>query len=393
MINFGGSITTDTGGIDLHSPVNFAFDGSADTSLSGGDIHFYSTANGAKNVTLISGSGNIFFDGVVGGVIPLTSITITSANNVTAAAVSAGSITQSAGSGVTTFNGALQQPELQEFQSQQEVLFEELLLQQRGQDLLTFTLSPAGTLTSTAAGAISLDGAFTETGASLVNLSGSITTTNDNISFGSPITLAGTTTFNSGAGIGDITVTSVNGAQALNITAGTGNFTASRTTLEYYSPWALTVNSCTNLTSQAITAASISITETGGTVTLNGNLNTNAIAGIIFNINNSVRSGSVTATNGGPWTVVFSGSTTVTGLFPINVGSLSVTSTGVGAVNFGGFVTTDTGGVDIHAPLNFLANGGIDTSLAGGDIHFYGTVNGAKNVTMTAGAGNIFFMV
>ena len=54
---------------------------------------------------------------------------------------------------------------------------------------------------------------------------------------------------------------------------------------------ALTTTSCTNFTGTGITAASVNITETGGTVTSNGNLNTNTATGITLNANNIIRGG------------------------------------------------------------------------------------------------------
>ncbi|MBS0605302.1 MAG: S-layer family protein, partial [Verrucomicrobia bacterium] len=256
---------------------------------------------------------------------------------------------------------------------------------------LAFTLNPGGILTSTEAGAISLDGSFTESGAATANIAGSITTTNDNISFSSPIAMTGPVSFDTGAGIGDITVTTIDGAQPLTMTAGTGSITASGAIGGNIRIGALTVNSCTNFTGSGLTAASVDITETGGTVHSNGNINTNTAAGITLNANNIIRGGSITATNGGPLIVTFSGTSTAAGPFPINVGSVSLTGTGPSGVFFGGTVTTDTGGIDLHSPVTFLADGIADTSISGGDIHFFSTVNGAKNVTLIAGAGNILF--
>src|SRR3569832_970083 len=179
----------------------------------------------------------------------------------------------------------------------------------------------------------------------------------------------------------------------MTLTAGTGSITASSPIGGTTRIGNFLINSCTNFTSQAITSSSINITETSGTVTFNSNLNTNNSAGIILNANNLLFGGSVTATNGGPFTTTFSGTSIATGLYPVSVGSLSITSTGVGLINFGGSVTTDTGGVDVHSPLSLLADSTVDTSGPAGDIRFYSTVNGAHNSTVTAGAGNIFFDV
>jgi hypothetical protein len=100
------SVIDPPGNIQVNNPVTLtgtSFVG----STSNGNITFASTIDGAFGLTVQAGTGNITFGGVVGGSTPLTSLTINSANNVNAAAITAGAITQSAGSGTSTFSGLL----------------------------------------------------------------------------------------------------------------------------------------------------------------------------------------------------------------------------------------------------------------------------------------------
>ncbi len=77
------------------------------TSNDGG-ITFSNTLNGAQNLSLTAGAGNIDFDGIVGGTTDLLDVSIVSAADVTAdLAFEAESITQTTGSGTTTFTGAV----------------------------------------------------------------------------------------------------------------------------------------------------------------------------------------------------------------------------------------------------------------------------------------------
>ena len=86
------------------------------------------------------------------------------------------------------------------------------------------TVTNAGTLSIAAAADMSLTGAFTQDGAGSVTTSGDITTTADAISFLRAVTLSGAVALNSANG--NITFSStINGAQTLSLTAGTGAVT------------------------------------------------------------------------------------------------------------------------------------------------------------------------
>ncbi|MFM7866118.1 MAG: hypothetical protein ACKPHU_18040, partial [Planctomycetaceae bacterium] len=78
------------------------------TGSGAGTINFNSTLDGTHNLTLTAGTGNIEFDAPVGSIARLGILTVASAANVTAdSAVNVASILQQAGSGTTTFTGAV----------------------------------------------------------------------------------------------------------------------------------------------------------------------------------------------------------------------------------------------------------------------------------------------
>jgi hypothetical protein len=78
--------------------------------VTSGDIYFGGTLNGnvgGESLALTAGAGDITFVGGVGAVGRLGAITITSANDVTAGAITAVSLQQVAGTGTTTFNDVI----------------------------------------------------------------------------------------------------------------------------------------------------------------------------------------------------------------------------------------------------------------------------------------------
>ncbi|MBS0603790.1 MAG: filamentous hemagglutinin N-terminal domain-containing protein, partial [Verrucomicrobia bacterium] len=388
-----GSITA-ADVISFAKPITLSGTSSLSTAASGKDINLLSTVDGSSsgvgNLNLNAGTlGNITVSGNIGSTTRMGALVFTNANNITVPTITAASILQSAGMGTTTLGNL-------DTSTVGGISLSGTAFSING-NLITTALGPvafvnSGTLSLTAGAGTSISGAFSQSGGGAVSLAGTLLTSNTNISFANAVTLTGIASLSTGAGAGDITFSStINGAFDLNLTAGTGDILLSAAVGGTTRIGALTVFSCKNFTGTGMTAASLNITETGGTVQSNGNINTNTAAGVTVHATNIVRGGSVTATNGGPLTATFSGTSTALGSFPINAGSVSLTGTGPAGVFFGGSVTTDTGGIDIHSPVTFLADGVADTSISGGDIHFFSTVNGAKNVTLIAGAGDILF--
>jgi len=368
--------------------------------VAGTNITLLSTVDGSSTgvgaLTLNAGTlGDISISGNIGATTRMGVLTFTNANNITAQNITAASISQVAGQGTSSF------PNLNT-SAVAGISLSGTALTING-NLITTTLGPValvntGALSLTSGASTSITGAFSQSGGGTVSLSGTVLTVNTGLSFANAITLAGTTALSTSSGAGNITFSStVDGAFALTLTAGTGDVIATGDIGIGTRIGAFVVNSCTNFTVGTILvhkdlyAASIAITETGGTVRFNGNVNTNTAAGIILNAANIVRGGDYIASNGGPLNLTFSGTSIASAPGLVQVGFLSATCTGGAGVFFGGTVITETGGIEVFSPVTFLADSTANTSLAGGDIHFHSTLDGAKNGTLVAGAGNIFF--
>ncbi|MFN9238170.1 MAG: beta strand repeat-containing protein, partial [Planctomyces sp.] len=101
-------ITTTNDNITLVSATTLTGAVAISTGSGAGTIAFNNTLDGGHSLTLTSGTGNIDFDAPVGSIASLGILTVVSAMNVTAdSSVTAASILQQAGSGATTFTGAV----------------------------------------------------------------------------------------------------------------------------------------------------------------------------------------------------------------------------------------------------------------------------------------------
>src|SRR5262249_53966311 len=109
----GGDITTVGTPITFPSNVNIIRDNVNNVTLTtnGGNITFQGKIDGdspgIRKLTIAAGSGDVFFSNDIGDTANLDSLTILSVHDLTTAAVAAGSITQSSGTGTTTFGGQI----------------------------------------------------------------------------------------------------------------------------------------------------------------------------------------------------------------------------------------------------------------------------------------------
>ncbi|HBB36140.1 MAG TPA: hypothetical protein DDZ80_15375 [Cyanobacteria bacterium UBA8803] len=85
--------------ITVNQPTILTGNVSLSTGADGGDITFNSTVDGNASLTLTAGTGNIIFSGAVGKNIPLGNLLINSAYNLIGGAITAASITHTAGTG------------------------------------------------------------------------------------------------------------------------------------------------------------------------------------------------------------------------------------------------------------------------------------------------------
>ena len=106
LVNTAGDITTTADNITFTTGVTLTGPVSMDSN--NGNINFLSTIDGAQNLTLESNAGDITMNAGVGLGTRLAALLVTAANNwTTNAGINAASIVQSAGTGLTDFNGAL----------------------------------------------------------------------------------------------------------------------------------------------------------------------------------------------------------------------------------------------------------------------------------------------
>ncbi|MDD4907515.1 MAG: hypothetical protein PHJ00_00475 [Candidatus Omnitrophica bacterium] len=397
------------------------------TGSTAGNITFNDTLNGtgigAQTLGLTAGTGNIVFTGAVGGATRLGTLTINSAKNVTANAITAAAIIQSAGTGTTTFNGALDTNTAADINlTGNAFIFNAPVTTTIGGIV---EVTNAGLLTIAESADMDLDGSFTQNGTGSVLLAGDIATSNDAISFLSPVTLTGNVALDTGAGVGNITFSStVDGTYNLDLTADTGSITFGNT-VGTTPLGALTIHSATNVTAAAITAASIVQSDGTGTTTLNGPVDVTAgldITNIAFTQNaaaaiNAHASAISITTDTIALNANITGTSTIT-LQPVTLnrsigigngaaGSFNLTSTEIAYLQPGFSQITvgradGTGSIDIHTitfadPItirspglagNITVNGIFSTAVANAAISFIAGTGDNGIFTQIAGALN-----
>ncbi|NBS97015.1 MAG: hypothetical protein EBT08_12865, partial [Betaproteobacteria bacterium] len=370
--SLGGNITSTADGIFFTTGVTLTSDVLMTTGLLiGDDIVFASTVTGtttgAEDLGLTAGRGDITFGLAVGGV-RLGAIVINSAENVTANAITAASLTQAAGTFTTTFNGA------QNYNTA------------TGLNVVADTIVLNSTVTTTAAaGDITSDGAVNLTGANGISTAGDVTTTGDLVNYNSATTLTGGILVNStigGATGGTITfVSTLDGTQTLELTAGTtGNvvFTGGVgvTTAQL---GAITINSANDVTAAAITAASLTQTTGQGTTTFNGAQNYNTATGLNVVTDTIALNQSVT--------------TLGNGIVTLNANNLGGVAAGTLTIAAAGDITSD-GAVNLSGANGISTAGDVTTT---GDLVNYlsattltGTILVNTTVTAIIGAAITF---
>ncbi|MFA5250159.1 MAG: hypothetical protein WC371_01970, partial [Parachlamydiales bacterium] len=356
-------------------------------SSTGGDITFASTLDGdsdnARSLTLIARTSDIAFNGLVGATHPLLALTVSSAKDVdTAAAMTVGSLTQSAGTGTTTFGDALNVTSL-------------FGLSLTGANFVlgnAVTTANNGAITVNNSGALTLSGTiissagFTQSNASgTTAFSGSVTA-GQAVSFAGIVNLAGSPTIDTSAPFGrDITFSkAVEGPGNLELTAGIGDILFSADVGGSTRLGDIVINSVFDISVQSVTASSINLVSSTDTATLNGTINTNGAGdAIIFVGKNFVRNGDLVTTNGG--SVIVTNSGTITGSVA-NAATIagSYTQNGTGPSSLIGTISAG-GDIAFATSVTLFENSEL---TAGGNITFSDAVDGSKTLSMEA-AGNI----
>ncbi|TSA10394.1 MAG: hypothetical protein D4R74_14855 [Betaproteobacteria bacterium] len=304
-------------------------------------------------LTLNAGTGgNILFTGAVGGAARLGAINITNANNVTeTAGIRAANLTQAAGQGTTTFNGALNTDTAAGVNLTGNAQTVNAGITTTGNGSVTF--SNAGLLTLNAD--IASDGAVTQNGAGVVtiNTDRTITTTADAVSFATNVTLNKT----GGTGVFTIDTTSGN-AVGNNIT--------------FSSKLDGTSDSAEQLTVNA---------GSGGAVTFNGGVGATRLGDVNikqakdvtvqsgFNAKTLTQSQGAT---GAPSTTPSAGTTTINGAVD-TTGNTSLATSGALNVTGAGSITVGAGSTVTLASGSDMTLSGSVTAPAGATLNVIGT--------------------
>ena len=377
-VSVSGLIHANNANITFTNPINLT----AATTLNSdgaGDIVIMNTVDGNQTLDLVAGSGNIFLDASIGGVTPITSLVIESANNVTTEDISSGLISQLAGTGLSDF-GTLTTTSISGINlvGNQFTFDGPVTTTANGPVIIT----NSGLLTIPLGSPFNLTSTFSQLGAGNVTLCDAITTTGDAISFNSPVFLCSDVALNTGNSLGNITfASSLTGMQTLQLTAGFG-------TISFAQPVGplnvLQVINAGNFTSNSIGANSIDIEGVTTLITLNGPLTTGGstgvtLAGNAITINNSVTTtgGGLTITNTGLLTLLPNATLSIDG--PLN-------QNGSGNISGGGSIQTNNQPVQFASP--FMLTGPLNVSSQGADI-LVDEVNGLYNLTLQAGAGDV----
>ena len=425
VTTFGGAVTVSSSGSTILTGATIDTSGStaggnvtfnnnvvllgAETITTGGtgagNITFSGTLDGtgagAEALSLTAGTGNVVFTGAVGSGTRVGAITINSATDVTAAALKASSLVQSAGSGTTTLNGAVDTDALVGVNLTAATIVVNSTITTANSGVVTLNAGTGG-LTIAAAGDIGADGAVSLTGGGTVkiNTAGDVTTTNDNVTYNSDTTLAGAVAIGTNTGAGNINFSGKldgtgEGAETLSLTAGTGNVVFTGAVGSGMRVGAITINSATDVTAVALKASSLMQSAGSGTTTLNGALNANALAGMNLTGKVVTINGAVTTTNGGAVTLTNAGALSINADISADG---AITQNGAGVVSVGGAgsrsITTSADnvnflrGVTLGVPLSISTAG---TGAGAGDVTFQSTLDGSQNLTVSAGSSNVLF--
>ena len=205
VISFGSPVTLTDG-----SAADVLFDTTGGGNVTGADITFDSTldgeSDGIEQLTLNTGdAGDVQLSGVIGGVMRVGPLHVVNAHNFTAdGAVTATRISQAAGLGTTTFNGAIDTNDATE----------------RGVDLNTINVSLNDAIQTTGDGRVeltvtglldiadaadmNLSGSFLQDGGGSVRTAANITTSDDDVTFTDAVVAADDLRFDTGTGLGTV---------------------------------------------------------------------------------------------------------------------------------------------------------------------------------------------
>lgn len=275
-----GDVATSNDNVTFVSAVTLTNSISVNTGTGAGNIAFNSIVEGTtsdtEDLTLTAGTGNVTFSSAVGAGTRLGDISVVSATNVTAVAITAATLTQVAGTGTTTLNGAINTNQAGGVALTGTNLAVNAGITTTGTGGVTFVES--GTVTIGSTGHISSDGAVSITGTGGISTAGDVLTTSDPITYVSAVTLTGNVVLNNTAS-GNITFSSTLNDDAsggsnrnLTVNAHAGDLSFVGAVGASRPLQTITVNTANNVTFTSTVATSSTLTQvTGsGTTTFNG---------------------------------------------------------------------------------------------------------------------------
>ncbi len=363
----GSGALQSTGAASLAGNITLA--GSSTIGVLGTALTLSGTIRGAaadtQTLTINSGTSTLNLNGIIGGANQPLGVTVTA----TGGTVNVNAAINAGGSGVTIDVGT-------------------------------------GGLAIGTNGDITSGGAVSLTGAGGISTAGDITTSDDNVTFNSATSLVtNAVVINTGTGAGDITFSStLNGAQNLTLTAGTGSVSFAGLVGNTTPLGAITITSADDVTTNGVRAASFVQTDGSGTTTLNAGtftdltveaLKTTAAAGVNIVNGTIVVNAGITTTGGGIVTLNADIATlTIIGAGDI-VADSTVSLTGATGISTAGNVTTTSDTVTYVSATTLTGAVAINTTIGGGTggtVTFSSTLDGNQTLVITAGAtGNVVF--
>ncbi|MGM3305009.1 CHAT domain-containing protein [Anabaena sp. WFMT] len=357
LITLNGSITTNNQPMTFPSKVLLGSGANVALKSGNADINFGNTIDGSGNLNLSAGTGNINFGGAIGGITPLNSLNVTARNTKVP-----GNITTE--NGGIIFNSPVTLTGNATFNAGNNVLVPTAIDPTTGMPT-SFAYSSTGT------GTIAIN-------SSLSAGSNSLNLTADKINL--------PTSANSVTGTGNLVLQPTKPSQ--NIALGGATDTATGTL---------------DLTSTDIAALASGFSS----ITIGRNDGSGAISvasnGVTFQdpvkIQSPTGAGSITATG----TITGTDDTSINLLANQNIATDSIITNGqniditsnTGFINLGNSFKTvsgtgSAGNINLNGNVNLVNDISFNTEAPSpGNINFTGTVDGARNLTLTAGSGNI----
>ena len=345
LVSTAGDISTNGDAVTFTAGVSLTGDVAIGTA--GGKLWFKDVLDGDQLLTITAGAGDVQFDKAVGGLTPLSGLSIVSSAKV-------------------DINDILKADDQNiDINATGAVGLDQALTTTHGG---TVTITNGGLLTIADLADLTLDGAFLQDGVGLVSTAGDISTSGDAVTFTAGVSLTGDVAIGTAGGklwFKDV----LDGDQLLTITAGAGDVQFDKA-----------VGGLTPLSGLSIvSSAKVDINDILKADDQNIDINATGAVGLDQALT-TTHGGTVTITNGGLLTIADLADLTLDGAF---------LQDGVGLVSTAGDISTNGDAVTFTAGVSLTGDVAIGT--AGGKLWFKDVLDGDQLLTITAGAGDVQF--